>query len=155
MIKPASLRTAIEAALPDVRRDPDRLLVYIDEGSIRCTAAPSLSFEYAYTLHLVMLDYAAHTDTVMVPLLAWVARHQPELLANPDRQRDGVTFEADLLNRTSMDLAVRIQLTERVVVKAQPGGGYTAEHVGEPPADPYEGVVDTWTLELPPWLIDD
>jgi len=144
MLKPASLRTAIEAALPDLKRNPDRLLVFIDEGGIRCTAAASLSFEYSYTLKLVVTDYAAHADTLMVPVLAWVAANQPELLANPDRQRDGIRFEADLLDKGKMDLALSIQLTERVVVRPVDGGGYTAEHVPEPPLDEWAG----WTWHL-------
>jgi len=147
MLKPASLRAAIEAALPDLRRNPDRLLVFIDEGGIRCTSAVSLSFEYAYTLTLVVTDYGEHADTLMVPILAWVARHQPELLANPDRQRDGIQFEADLLTKQTMDLSVRITLTERVIVRTAPDGGITAEHVGEPPLDPYD-YVENWTLTI-------
>lgn len=144
MLKPASLRAAIEAALPDLKRNPDRLLVFIDEGTIRCTAAASLSFEYGYTLKVIVTDYAQHADTIMVPLLAWIATNQPELLANPDRQRDGIRFEADLLDKGKMDLALSIQLTERVVVRPMEGGGYTAEHVPEPPLDEWAG----WTWHL-------
>ena len=33
MIKPASLRAHLVAALPDLARDADRLLVFIDAGS--------------------------------------------------------------------------------------------------------------------------
>lgn len=148
MIKPASLRAAIEAALPDLKRNPDRLLVFVKEGSIRCTAAASLSFEYAYTLQLVVTDYAEHADTVMVPVLAWVAEHQPELLANPDR-RDGIRFDAELLDHKGMDLGVSVQLTERVVVTTHEDGTHTTEHVPEPPLDPWAGVADSWSLELP------
>ena len=147
MIKPASLRAAIEAALPSLKRNPDRLLVFIEEGGIRCTAATSLSFEYSYTLQLVVTDYADHADTIMVTVLAWVAKHQPEILANPDRQRDGIQFEADLINHTTMDLSVRIRLTERVVVARTDTGDYTATHVPEPPLDPYD-YVEAWTLTI-------
>lgn len=147
MIKPASLRAAVEAALPSLKRNPDRLLVFIDEGGVRCTAAASLSFEYSYTLQLVVTDYAEHADTIIVPILAWVAEHQPDLLAHPERQRDGIRFEADLLNHKSMDLAVSIQLTERVVVAEQPDGTRTATHVPEPPLDPH-GYVESWTLTI-------
>lgn len=147
MIKPASLRAAIEAALPALKRNPDRLLVFINEGSIRSTAAASLSFEYAYELQLVVTDYAEHADTLMVPILAWVARHQPDLLAHPERQREGLRFEADLLNHTTMDLSVRVQLTERVIVTDQTDGGHLATHVGEPPLDPFEDV-GHWTLTI-------
>lgn len=146
MRKPANLRAAIEAALPDLKGNPDRLLVFIDEGTLRCTAAASLSFEYGYTLKVIVTDYAQHADTIIVPLLAWIATNQPELLANPDRQRDGIRFEADLLDKGKMDLALSIQLTERVVVRLVEGGGYTAEHVPEPPLDEWAGW--TWNLTI-------
>lgn len=146
MLKPASLRAAVEAALPDLRANPDRLLVFIDQGALRCTAAKSLSFEYSYTLQLVVTDYAQHADTIMVPVLAWVASHQPELLSNPDR-RDGIRFEADLINHTTMDLAVSIQLTERVVVSTHPDGTHTTQHLPEPPLDPWDSDI-TWSLTI-------
>ncbi|WP_083953402.1 phage tail protein [Thauera butanivorans] len=146
MLKPASLRAAIEAAFPDLQTNPDRLLVFVNQGSIRCTAAASLSFEYGYTLEVIVTNFAAHADAIMVPVLAWVAQHQHELLANPDR-RDGITFEADLLDHSSMDLVIRLQLTERVVVSTAEDGTHTARHVPEPPLDlnPY---ADTWSLTI-------
>lgn len=148
MLKPASLRSTIEAALPDLARDPDRLLVFIDEGTVRCTAATSLSFEYGYTLRVVVTDYARHADTLIVPVLRWVATHQPELLANFDMQKTGIRFEADLLNKSSMDLSILLTLTERVVVSANPDApGLLAEHVGEPPLDPYD-YVESWELYI-------
>jgi hypothetical protein len=132
MLKPASLRAALEATLPELKRNPDRLLVFANEGSIRCTSASSLSFEYVYTLQVIVTDYGRDADTLMVPVLAWVATHQPELLANPERQPEGIRFEADLLNHTTMDLAVSLMLTERVIVLDNGDGSYTTEHAPEP-----------------------
>jgi hypothetical protein len=132
MLKPASLRAVLEATLPELKRNPDRLLVFANEGSIRCTSAASLSFEYAYTLQVIVTDYGRDADTLMVPILAWVAANQPELLANPERQPDGIRFEADLLNHTTMDLAVSLMLTERVIVQTHADGSYTTEHAPEP-----------------------
>lgn len=150
MLKPASLRAAIEAALPSVKANPDKLLVFIEEGSVQCTGAASLSFEYGYTLRVILLDYAEHADTLLIPVLAWVSTNQPELFANPDRRRDGIRFEAELLNHSAMDLDLRIALTERVIVRKTEAGGYTATHAPEPPLDPYEGRnAEPWTLEIP------
>lgn len=70
MIKPASLRAHLVAVLPDLARDADRLLVFIDAGSLVSTFQPALSFEYKYTLNLILTDYAGHPDSVMLPLLA-------------------------------------------------------------------------------------
>lgn len=85
MIKPASLRAHLVAALPDLARDADRLLVFIDAGSLVSTFQPGLSFEYQYTLNLIVADYAGHPDSVMLPLLEWVQVNQSELLSNPAR----------------------------------------------------------------------
>lgn len=147
MNKPASLRAALADALPWLKKNPDRLLVFIEEGGLACTSARSMSFEYAYTLKVVVTDFAEHPDTVFVPLLTWVSRNQPEILANPERRED-ITFVAELLDNSKVDMEISIKLTERVVVAALEGGGYTATHVPEPPADPYEGVADVWSLTI-------
>ena len=43
--KPNSLRQHLAAAIPDLQRDPDRLLVFADEGNVVANATASLSFE--------------------------------------------------------------------------------------------------------------
>lgn len=135
MIKPDSLRAHLTAAIPGLARDPDQLQVFIDRGTLVATAAPGLSFEYRYTLNLVFTDYAGHPDAVMVPLLAWIATEQPELLANP-ALRDQIGFEADILAHDLIDLSITVPLTERVGVHRRAGGGVDVEHYPEPQPDP-------------------
>lgn len=146
MYKPDSLRKALTAASPALRQNPDRLRVFIDEGAINCAGGASLSFEYAYTLDVLVTDYAGHPDTLIVPILAWLRRHQPDLLLNPDRMRDGFTFEADLLNNQTADISIKIKLTERVRVSTSPDGKTRkAEHLPEPVTEPLD-FVEHWTL---------
>ena len=146
MNKPDSLRRLLASAVPYLKRDPDKLHIFIDEGRVAATAAPSLSFEYAYTLNAIVTDFAGHPDTLMVPILDWLKRHQPEMLLNPDRMRDGFTFEADILNHKTVDLSIKLKLTERVGVRDDASTGQrTITHFDEPPVDPYAGVV-TWEL---------
>lgn len=135
MIKPASLRAHLVAALPDLARDADRLLVFIDAGSSVSTFQPGLSFEYQYTLNLIVTDYAGHPDSVMLPLLEWVQVNQSELLSNPARRGD-ITFEADILANDAVDLSIKLPLTERVVVTVKDGGGYDMTHAPKPVIDP-------------------
>ncbi|MGW8339892.1 phage tail protein [Xanthomonas axonopodis pv. khayae] len=135
MIKPASLRAHLVAALPDLARDADRLLVFIDAGSLVSTFQPGLSFEYQYTLNLIVTDYAGHPDSVMLPLLEWVQVNQSELLSNHARRGD-IAFEADILANDAVDLSIKLPLTERVVVTAKDGGGYDITHAPEPAIDP-------------------
>ncbi|AKC78752.1 tail protein [Xanthomonas arboricola] len=134
MIKPASLRAHLVAALPDLARDADRLLVFIDAGLVS-TFQPGLSFEYQYTLNLILTDYAGHPDSVMLPLLEWVQVNQSELLSNPARRGD-IAFEADILANDAVDLSIKLPLTERVVVTAKNDGGYDITHAPEPVIDP-------------------
>lgn len=131
MYKPESLRALMTAVNPELARDPDRLVVFIDEGSMVSTNAEGLSFEYRYTLNLVFTDYAGHPDAIMVPLLSWIKVHQSELLAKP-ANRERIAFEADLLSNDAVDLSIKIPLTERVGVHPRPGGGHNVEHYPEP-----------------------
>ena len=131
MNKPESLRAHLLAAVPELRHSPDRLLVFIDKGKLRCTAAASLSWEYGYELQIILTDFAGHPDAVMLPLLAWVRTNQSELLVNLDKSAQGIGFEADILDNSKVDLAITLPLTERVVVKSQPDGTYQLSHVPE------------------------
>lgn len=132
MIKPASLREAIAAAVPDLQHNPDRLLVFVDQGAIVNTGTKSLSFEYRYQLNLILTDFAGDADTIMVALLAWVKINQPELVDNFDKQQNGITFEVDHLNHKTCDISIKLPLTEAVKVTTDADSKHTITHVQEP-----------------------
>ncbi|PZW46375.1 phage tail protein [Pseudomonas sp. URMO17WK12:I2] len=132
MNKPNSLREHLLAKVPSLAQNPDRLLIFIDEGTLRCTSAASLSWEYGYTLQVILTDFAAHPDTVMLPLLGWLTVHQNELLANLTKSAEGIAFEADVLDGNTIDLALKLPLTERVVVGKDEAGATTLTHPAEP-----------------------
>jgi hypothetical protein len=152
MIKPDSLRAALTAALPQLARDPESLLVFIDTGRIVATYAPGLSYEYQYTLNIILTDYAGDPDAVMIPLLQWVRTQQIELLDNPDDRQDGITFESDILANDKLDLSLKLRLTERVIVADDGAGTLTATHAPEPQPDgPYPP--QHWQLYLRDQLV--
>lgn len=139
MYKPVSLRTHLTAATPDLIQNPDKLKVFVDGGRLVCTGAGSLSFEYRYTLKLIVLDYRGDPDLIMVPLLAWVSRNQIELLENVEQREKGIRFEVELLSLETYDLTIDIDLSERVRVKpgtapaSQPTTTrYQITHIDEP-----------------------
>jgi len=143
MNKPASFRRAIAGAIPGLDTDPDKLLVFIDQGHIVGTAAPSLSFEYRYVLNAMLLDFAGNSDTVFVALLAWVRRHHSDLLANEESRMNGITFEVDHLTQSTCDLSIKLTLTESVLVRAGENGEQTIMHVDEPvPEWDVQGLVE-------------
>lgn len=126
MNKLRSLREHLLASVPDLNRDPDRLLTFIDGGRIRCTGTHSLSFEYSYTLNCILTDFAGHPDGVMVSVLAWLKINQP------DAADDVLQFEVDLLTGTGIDLSIKLALTERVQVLDDGAGNLRALHLDEP-----------------------
>jgi hypothetical protein len=141
MIKPASLRRAIVAAVPSLKRNPDKLLVFIDQGLVVATGEPSLSFEYRYVLNLVLLDFAGEPDAIMIALVAWVKEHELDLVQDPTARETGMTFEVDQLDHETCDLSIKVRLSESVVVTQNPDGSRTVEHAPEPsPAWPIEGL---------------
>lgn len=145
MNKPESLRTHLLAAVPELKHNPDRLLVFIDDGTIRSTAAPGLSFEYSYTLNVILTDYPGHPDAVAIPLLAWLLVNQPELLTNLEKGKTAIAFEADILDNSKVDLSIKLPLTERVIVKKLEGSALEVTHPDEPQLEPFLEA-GTWQL---------
>ncbi|MBR8055668.1 phage tail protein [Burkholderia vietnamiensis] len=147
MNKATSLRQALNAAVPSLVTDPDKLLVFIDTGNIIATGATGVSFDYAYTLNVILLDFAGDADIVFAALLAWVRRNQPDLLTNDDMRKTGISFEADQLTQTTVDLSIKLKLSESVLVSDDGTGAQTFTHVDEPvPEWDMQGLVDPkWT----------
>lgn len=147
MNKAATFRRAIADAVPELHDDPDKLLVFVDAGTVHATNAPSLSFEYRYTLNAIVTDFAGDADAVFVALIAWVHRNQSDLLANADTRENGIAFEVDHLTQTTCDLSIKLKLTESVVVNTNADGSRKITHVAEPvPEWTVQGLVDPqWT----------
>ncbi|MDM1022067.1 phage tail protein [Acinetobacter sp. VNK23] len=131
MKKPQSLKDHLLSAVSELQRNPDRVLVFADEGSIRCTLANGLSFEYVYTLTLILTDYAGDLAAVSIPTLDWIRFHQPDLLANLEKAKNAIKFEAEILSNDKVDLMIQIPVTERVIVKQQ-GTDLSINYPGEP-----------------------
>ncbi|WP_350614629.1 phage tail protein [Pseudomonas sp. HY7a-MNA-CIBAN-0227] len=132
MNKPESLRAHLLATVADFKHDPDRLLIFIDNGKVRCTAAHTLSFEYSFDLQIILTEFAGHPDSVMLPILGWLSVNQSELLENLDKVKNGIQFEADILDKDKVDLSITLALTERVVVGKDDQGLTTVRHPNEP-----------------------
>ncbi|KAG0164981.1 hypothetical protein DFQ28_009317 [Apophysomyces sp. BC1034] len=131
MNKPASLRAALAAAIPSLAADPERLAVFIDHGAIAATGTRSLAFEYRYVVNVILLDFAGDADTVMIALVEWARANQPDLVTNVDEREHGITFEADILNHSTLDLSIKMRLTESVAVLTAQDGQRTVTHVDD------------------------
>ena len=155
MQKPALLRDHLTARLPELARDPERLKMWLDNGSIRSTQTASLGFQWSYKLNIVVTDWTDHPSIIMVLIVEWLRRHQPDLVAST--AAPGFVFEADIIDDKTIDLSIDLDLTEVVAVTRREDGGFDMQHVEEPltmfPDDlPIEETAPTLT-EL--WLGDE
>ncbi|MDD5175747.1 MAG: phage tail protein [Sterolibacterium sp.] len=133
MKKLIALRKHLADNVPSLGKDPDRLDVYIENGSVACRFS-SLSYEYRYKAHILVKDFTDHADTLIVPLLAWISINQPDLLLNTDKSDSPISFDAEILDHDKVDVELMLELTERVIVRedAEQPGHYTATHCDEP-----------------------
>ena len=130
MNKPAQIRAVLEAALPYLKRDPENLLVFIENGRV-ASSLGRRGWEYRYTVTVGLLDFAGHPDTVILPLLDWIRSSEPALLQNRDSSEKAIEFEAEIRNNRTCDLMLKIPLTERVMIDVEEGIT-RANHLDEP-----------------------
>lgn len=118
MNKPQSLRRALNKAVPYVRDNPDKLHLFVDNGSLVATGASSMSWEYRYTLNVIIEDFSGDQNLLMAPVLLWLRENQPDAINNPELREKLLTFEVDILLNNLCDLSLNLQLTERVLVSS-------------------------------------
>ncbi len=133
MNKLKTLRAAVEAAIPDLRRNPDRLVIFAERGAIASTSRASLSFEYRYQVELLFTNFSSHVDLAVVAVMSWVRDNEPLIFDRWRQTKEGIEFDAELLSETEVDLSIRLPLTERVKVTPREDGGLDILHLGEPP----------------------
>ena len=137
MNKLKSLRDYLLANIPTLAQNPERLLVFADKGKVISNSL-SLSFEYDYTVNLIVTDFAGDANMVMVSVLAWYKHYQQDK-AFPSN----IEFEADILNHQAVDLSLKLPLSERVIVTVDTEGNITdMHHCAEP-------VIDTEIINWP------
>ncbi|AMU18879.1 phage tail protein [Burkholderia cenocepacia] len=147
MKKLDSLRAAITGAVAYLPENPDRLLVFVDEGVVESNASRAQSYVIRYVARIVLLDFAGSTFALMGDITEWAKRNQPDIVQNPDTRQNGITFEADMLNHGAVDLSIRVPLTENVVVTVAPDGTRSYASVD----DSAPGNFDT---DSAAWLVD-
>lgn len=128
MNKLQKLRSYLLKTVPLLARNPDKLLVFAEQGDISNSPREEhLSFEYSYTATLVLTDFGADIDTVTVPIIAWLKKNQP------DRgERKAMDFNAEILSNEEVDIEIRITLTEFVKVSDNGDDTVSTEHLGDP-----------------------
>lgn len=145
MIKPERLRELLTQTISHFISNPEKLILQYGEGQIYATGGKSLSFEYAYPLEVIAIDFPLHPDVFFVPILAFLHTEQQELLHNPE-YRGKIIFEIDSNNNNTYDIYIRLPLTERVIVKEN-NGSYQAKHANEPQLTDHQPL-KKWNLQV-------
>lgn len=135
MRKMDSLRRHMTAALTHrgIRDNPADLHFAIPQGSALAHSRGSgdRAFEYRYTLAMGIFDCAWSLDEILLPLLIWVERWQPDLLGLT-AEAGGIAWEVEQLDDAKADILVRIPLTETVSLSMRPDGGHDLSRPEEP-----------------------
>lgn len=140
MNKPQSLRSALTKAVKYVADNPDRLHLFVDNGSLVATSAASMSWEYRYTLNVVVTDFTGDQNLLMAPVLFWLQSNQLDALQNSDAREKLFSFEVDILGNDRCDISMNLKLTERVIACIV-DGKTSVEAVAEP-----ETPEEFWTV---------
>jgi P2 phage tail completion protein R (GpR) len=129
MRKPDNLRAWLLRAVPELAAQPDRLHIFVQKGRVERHRGNNLSYKQLYDLILIVEDWGLSSDRIMVPLLAWLDREQPDIFHGSD---PGFAFEMDILDNKTADIECTLPLSEHAVVVEQPDGGWTVAWQDEP-----------------------
>lgn len=133
MIKINSLRAALDLALPELRGDPDKLVIFVDRGRIVSRLSPGLAFEYRYEATLWLPGLTGGSDRVMLPLLLWLRTNQPDIFQRFDRDDTAIVFAADIVDAATADVMIKFELTEGVVATPRADdSGWDVDRTVEP-----------------------
>lgn len=123
MKKLAHLRQHLLDRLPNLKRNPEALLTFIEDGEIEFWRGEGLSHLYRIPARIIVTDYRGEADDIVIPVLEWLQIYEPGL--DPTNT---LRIEVEILNNKTIDLALTIRLTERVIVKDE-NGQRTIRHV--------------------------
>ena len=130
MQKPTSLRKALMSALPELRDQPDRLVIWVEDGAVRCRETPDHGFAFEYPLAILISEASTDIAIIAHAVNRWLRVNQPDRLTAG--QGDSYKFEADILDNATADIALTIQLTEDIKVAEMPDGSWSIDYLVEP-----------------------
>lgn len=149
MHKPASLRAALTAAIPELRNEPDRLAIWVEDGKVRARQTEAHGFAFEYPLSVLLKEVATDIAIIAHAIVRWLRVAQPDLLAAGGG--DSFGFETDILDNGTADIVFTLQLTEAVAITPNEDGSWGIDYLAEP--DPlFDDQLPLTGLDLAPPL---
>lgn len=135
MKKPTELRKAMMARLPELKNDPARLVIWVEDGAVKARQTEDHSFAFAYPLSVLLREISTDIAIIAHAINRWLRVNQPDLLAGGSQ--DSFKFETDILDNGRADIMFTLELTECVRVTEEEDGSWSIEYLDEP--DPLFG----------------
>lgn len=130
MKKLIDLREYLLQRIPALAVNPDQLLTYVETGKIAFSTGANYSHQYSFNAVIIITQWRHSADDVVIPLLEWLNVREPGF--DPEKS---LSFEADILNKETVDLAFKLALTERVIVQDQNGERSITHVLPAPPLE--------------------
>ncbi|MND11427.1 P2 phage tail completion protein R (GpR) [compost metagenome] len=111
------------------KANPELFIAWVEKGHIQIEATGEASFMYHYTIQVLAVEFPGQVDDLMLPIMAWAWWHQPDLLLNPDKNRQ-IEFDADIISDDLADILFKVPVWERVIVE-NVNGKPVARHLTE------------------------
>ena len=131
MEKPASLRAALQAALPELAEHPEKLRLFVTGGHIEPNKA-TLGYKQHYVLSIFIEEFAQDPAYLHIALIHWLQTHQPDILGPHKQPQKPITFEAEPLESDRWDILIEVQLTETILAILDPAGRIHIQTKAEP-----------------------
>lgn len=119
MRKIDSLRATLFAAIPELANDYTRLRVWIDRGQGRGRQTTSDGFALSFRLNILAIEVVTDLSLIALAVTRWLRTNQPELL---QPGADSFTFDADILDDTTSDVLLQIDLSQNYLVEIDGDG---------------------------------
>lgn len=129
MNKINTLRTALQAALPELKADPARLRMWIERGEAQSRQTATRGFAFAYQLNILIIEFATDIAVLALALFDWLRVNQPDLLAPG---ATGFSFDVDILDNETADVLVQLNIAQNISAAPQPDGSTLLTYLDEP-----------------------
>lgn len=128
MQKLTSLRTALSTALPELKRNPENLRIWIERGNAQMTNTKSEAFSFSFQANVLIVEMTTDIAALGLALFRWLRINQIELLAP---KATGFAFDADLLDNGCADVLIQMDLTQTVAAATDEDGMTQLTYVPE------------------------